>query len=167
MSYSYRGLYKKPSLPAPPDSPEWRIPKAEKLFLPDGTVHLVSKTDTQHNDNYAKEEITDVNGLVLWQGIHKDRPSRYLDWASPAQHFYDQQMQSVSQLGPDLPGFIEVPVRASGEFKEVWRYDLEAQVFAGYEARGGLIGYLGADGFVSFKSSGKTIWGIYGLHVMD
>ena len=26
-------MYKKPSLPAPPDSPEWRIPKAEKLFL--------------------------------------------------------------------------------------------------------------------------------------
>ena len=148
-------MYKKPSLPAPPDSPEWRIPKAEKLFLPDGTVHFVSKTGTQHNDNNAKEEITDVNGLVLWQGIHKDRPSRYLDWASPAQHFYYQQIQSVSQLGPDLPGFIEVPVRASGEFKEVWRYDLEAQVFAGYEARGGLIGYLGADGFVASKAQAK------------
>ena len=89
-------MYKKPSLPIPPDSPEWRIPKAEKLFLPDGTVHFVNKVDTQSNDNYAKEEITDVNGLVLWHGIHKDRPSRYLDWASPAPNFYGQQMQSVS-----------------------------------------------------------------------
>ncbi len=147
--------YKKQPLPVSPDSPEWRIPKADKLFLPDGTVHLVSKTDTQHNDNYTKEEITDANGLVLWHGIRKERPFKYLDWASPAQHFPYQQMLSVSQLGPDLPGFIEAPVRASGEFKEVWRYDLEAQLFAGYEARGGLIGYLGADGFAASKAQAK------------
>jgi hypothetical protein len=148
-------IYKKPSLPVPPDSPEWRISKADKLFLPDGTVHFVIKVDTQHNNDYAKVEITDANGLVLWQGIHKDRPSRYLDWASPAPNFYGQQMQSVSQLSPDLPGFMEVPVRVSEELKEVWRYDLEAQVFVGYEARGGLIGYLGADGFAASKAQAK------------
>ncbi|MGD0597485.1 MAG: hypothetical protein ABSA64_08195 [Sedimentisphaerales bacterium] len=147
--------FKKQPLPALPDSPEWRIQKASKLFLPDGTIHLVNKADTQRNDSYAKEEITDVNELVLWQGIQKDRPSKYLDWASFTQNFGEQQMRYVSQLSPGLPGFIEAPVRVSGEFKEVWRYDSEAKVFAGYEAGGGLIGYLGANGFVVSKAQAK------------
>jgi hypothetical protein len=146
---------KKQPLPVSPDSPEWKMQKADKLFLPDGTIYLANKADTQHNDSYAKEEITDVNGLVLWQGIHKNRPSKYLDWASFTQNFNEQQMRYISQLNPTLPGFIEAPVRVSGEFKEVWRYDLEAQAFAGYEAGGGLIGYLGANGFVVSKAQAK------------
>ncbi|MGA2679625.1 MAG: hypothetical protein ABSF37_10055 [Sedimentisphaerales bacterium] len=146
---------KKQPLSALPDSPEWRMQKADKLFLPDGTIYLANKVDTQHNDSYAKEEITDVNGLVLWQGIHKDRPSKYLDWASFTQNFNEQQMRDISQLSPGLPGFIEAPVRVSGEFKEVWRYDLEAQAFAGYEAGGRFIGYLGANGFVASKAQAK------------
>ena len=148
-------MFKKQPLPVSPNSPEWRIPKADKLFLPDGTIYLANKADTQHNDSYAKEEITDINGLVLWQGIHKNRPFKYLEWASFTQNFGEQQMLSISQLSPGLPGFIEAPVRVSGEFKEVWRYDLEAQVFAGYEAGGGLIGYLGAGGFEASKAQAK------------
>jgi hypothetical protein len=64
-------------------------------------------------------------------------------------------MRYVSQLSPELPGFIEAPVRVSGKFNEVWRYDSEAKVFAGYEAGGGLIGYLGADGFAASKDQAK------------
>ena len=93
-------IYKKPSLPVPPAGPEWRISKASKLFLPDGTIHLVNKVDTQRNDDYAKEEITDVNGLVLWQGIQKDRPSKYLDWASFMQNFSEREMRYISQSNP-------------------------------------------------------------------
>ena len=148
-------IYKKPSLPVPPAGPEWRISKASKLFLPDGTIHLVNKVDTQRNDDYAKEEITDVNGLVLWQGIQKDRPSKYLDWASFMQNFSEREMRYISQSNPKLPGFLEVPVKVSGEFKEVWRYDFEAQEFACYEAGGGLIGYLGANGFADSKAQTK------------
>jgi hypothetical protein len=58
-------------------------------------------------------------------------------------------------LTPDLPGFIEVPVRVSGKSKEVWRYDSEAQAFAGYEAGGGPIGYLGTGGFAASKAQAK------------
>ena len=90
--------FKKQPLPVSPDSPEWRIPKADKLFLPDGTIHLVNKLDTQSNDSFAKEEITDLNRLVLWQGIRKDRPFKYLDWAPFMQNFNEQQMQYASQL---------------------------------------------------------------------
>jgi hypothetical protein len=151
---------KKLSPPKFSDDPQWSTHIASKLFLPDGTTHLVHRKNTMgynRNENYyandyTKEEITDANGLVLWQGIRKNRPFKYLDWESFAQNFGEQRMQDISKLSPELPGFIEAPVRASEELKEVWRYDFEAQTFAGYEAGGGLIGYLGADGFSVSKA---------------
>jgi hypothetical protein len=52
-------------------------------------------------------------------------------------------------LIPKLSGVFEVPVRVGREVKEAWRYDFEGDVFVGYKIEGGLIGYLGADGFVN------------------
>jgi hypothetical protein len=131
-------------------------------------MHLLHRKDTLHyddyTDDYTKEQITDVNGTFLWQGIHKDRPSKYLAWASFVENFGEWQMRNMSQLNPNLPGVLEVPVRVAGEVKEVWQYDFEAQVFAGYEVAGGLIGYLGADGFAASKAQpfgefkGFTSW---------
>jgi hypothetical protein len=142
---------KKLSPPKFSDDPQWSTHIAVKLFLPDGTMNLSHRKDTlrydDYTDDYTKEQITDVNGTFLWQGIHKDRPSKYLAWASFVENFGEWQMRNMSQLNPNLPGVLEVPVRVAGEVKEVWQYDFEAQVFAGYEVGGGLMGFLGADGF--------------------
>jgi hypothetical protein len=151
-------LYTNEKLSPPkfPDDPQWSTHIAGKLFLPDGTMHLVHRKDTlrydNYTDDYTKEKITDVNGIFLWQGIHRNRPLKYLDWASFAQNFSERQMQSMFLLSPDLPSVFEVPVRIGGEVKEVWQYDFETQAFTGYEVGGGLIGYLGADGFAASKA---------------
>jgi hypothetical protein len=158
--------YEKPSPPIYPDDPQWKIHRAGKQFLPDGTMHLVRGTDIQDNGDYTKEEITDVNGNILWQGIRKDRPFKYLDWeASPRGYseFYGEQQISRMLLSPPLPCILEVPVRVGEEVKEVWQYDLEAQVFAGYKIEGGLMGYLGADGFVFSKAQAQPLGKIRGL----
>jgi hypothetical protein len=63
----------------------------------------------------------------------------------------------MSQLNPNLPGVLEVPVRVAGEVKEVWQYDFEAKAFAGYRIEGGLMGYLGADGFVFSKAQAQPL----------
>jgi hypothetical protein len=139
--------YEKPSPPVLPDDPQWKIHRASKLFLPDGTLHLVHRIDTLRNDDYTKEEITDVNNNVLWQGISKERPFKFLTWASWIDRYNERQMQYMSSLSPDLSGVLEIPVRFAGEIKEVWRYDIGADVFSGYEVGGNRIGYLGAAGF--------------------
>ncbi len=145
--------YEKPSPPQFPDDRQWRINKADKLFLPDGTMHLVRRLDTQNNDAYTKEEITDVNGNVLWQGIRKERPFEYLAWASWPNAFYtEKQMRYMFLLTPELPTALEVPVRVAGEVKDIWRYDFETEAFVSYEVGGGLTGYLGADGFAASKA---------------
>jgi hypothetical protein len=153
--------YKKPSPPTLPDNVQWRIHKAGKVFLSDATMYLVRRIDTQDNGDYTKEEISDVNGSILWQGIRKDRPFKYLEWASYYYTGYsdEQQMRRMSLLSPDLSGVLEVPVRVGGavEVNEVWRYDSEGGVFAGYKVEGGLIGYLGADGFVCSRAQTQSL----------
>ncbi len=161
--------YEKPSPPKFPDDQQWRIHRAEKLFLPDGTMHLVRRIDEQDTGDYIKEEITDVNGNVLWQGIHDERPFKYLAWPlSPGEYnefFSERQMRNIlfSSI-PEMSGVCEVPVRVGGEVKEVWQYDFEADAFAGYKVGGGLMGYLGADGFVTSRAQpfgefkGFTAW---------
>jgi len=66
-------------------------------------------------------------------------------------------------LTPDLPGVPEVSVRIEGEVKEVWQYDFEAEVFAGYEVGGGLIGYIGANGFVGSKAQTQPLGNLRSL----
>jgi hypothetical protein len=159
-------MYEKPSPPIYPDDPQWRIHGATKYFLPDGTIHLVRRTDTKDKGDYTKEEITDVNGNILWQGIHKDRPFKYLEWeSSPREYaeFYGEQQISRMLLSPPLPCVLEVPVRVGGKANEVWQYDLEAQVFAGYKIEGGLMGYLGADGFAFSKAQAQPLGKFKGL----
>ncbi len=158
--------YEKPSPPIYPDDPEWRVHGAAKYFLPDGTIHLVRRIDTEDNGDYTKEEITDVNGNILWQGIRKDRPFKYLEWeSSPREYaeFYGEQQISRMLLSPPLPCVLEVPVRIGEKVQEVWQYDLEAQLFVGYRIEGGLMGYLGADGFVFSKAQAQPLGKFKGL----
>jgi hypothetical protein len=160
--------YEKKPHPKPPDGLEWKTHNASKLFLPDTTLHFVHRMDTQSDDDYTKEEITDVNGNVLWQGIRKERPFKYLDWGKPpreyTEFFSERQMRRMFMWIPWLSRVLEAPVRVGGEVKEVWQYDFEAQAFAGYEVGGGPMGYLGADGFAAFKAQpfgefkGFTSW---------
>jgi len=145
------------SPPKFPDDQQWRTHRADKLFLPDGTMHLVRRVDTQDNGDYTKEEITDVNGNVLWQGIREERPFKYLDWVS--QPTWPAWFFDLHTLDPALTGVLEVPVRVAGavEVNEVWQYDFEGDVFAGYKVEGGLIGYLGADGFVISRAQAQPL----------
>jgi len=158
--------YEKPSPPIYPDDPQWRIHRAAKHFLPDGTMHLVHRTDAQDDGDYTKEEITDVNGDILWQGIRKERPFKYLEWeSSPREYaeFYGEQQISRMLLSPPLPCVLEVPVKVGEKVKEVWQYDLEAQVFAGYSIKVGLMGYLGANGFALSKAQAQPLGKFEGL----
>ena len=156
-------FYEKPSPRKITEGPQWKTHRADKMFLPDGTLHLVQWVDMQHHDDFAKEEIIDVSGNTIWQGIHREQPFEYLAWASRPMLFDEQQMRGISLLTPELSGVLEVPVRAGQEVSELWRYDFEAQVFAGYEVEGGLIGYLGAGGFVNSKAQMQPLGDFNGL----
>jgi hypothetical protein len=139
--------YEKPSPSKLSSEPQHTIDDAGKPFLPDGTLHLIYRLDTQHSDDFSKEEITDVNGQILWQGPRKECPFKYLDWSTISGNFSELQMMNLSSLTPDLSSVLEVPVWNDSEVQDVWRYDSQTEVFKGYNLKTGLIGYLGPAGF--------------------
>jgi hypothetical protein len=75
--------YEMPSPTQISDDIESRINRAEKLYLPDGTMHLVHRMNEKGTCDYTKEEITDADGNVFWRGNRDERPFKYLEWSEP------------------------------------------------------------------------------------
>jgi hypothetical protein len=134
--------------------------KSEKNFLPDGTIHLVyefSDTPTVRDDEW-KEEVYDANGNLRWSGPQKNKPYEYLSWTEvPSGHekFDEQRMKQVYTITPEFSRPLEIPVRSRKKTEQLWRYDPTRQLFVGYRAGGGKIGYIGSKGFTDSISRAK------------
>jgi hypothetical protein len=133
------------------DDPNQRIADSEKKFLPDGTVHLVApafKYPFSVEEQYTKSLIYDINDNLLWEGIFKDAPYKYLRLEEPSEiTFGIENMIELKSYDMEFSRVLEVPVDLSKDTEEVWRYDQSAEVFIGYRLRGNPIGYLGRDGY--------------------
>jgi len=142
-----------------PDDPNERITRSAKNFLPDGTVHLVSQEYKYRSfeRDYSNEQIYDVNGTLLWKGLHRDCPYEYLSWAEePMNSSYEGFIQYLVTFGVELSQTLEVPVSSSERTEEVWRYDPSADLFVGYRFKGGKIGYIGSTGFTEKRTEAGT-----------
>jgi hypothetical protein len=134
--------------------PNWRIPSSVTGFLPDGTIHLICRTGYgKAGEQYNTEQIYDVNDKLLWQGLHKDRPYKYLTWAMyPTQSIGEGWMREMGMITPEFSRVIEIPVSSQERTLEAWRYESQSQHFVGYEIKGDKIGYIGASGFTQSKA---------------
>ncbi len=135
-------------------SDEWRINSSSKKLMADGTIHLVYTTKHSYiRRGYSEEQIYDVNGNLMWQGTEKDRPFEYLQWAGyPRGSFNDHQLLYMQQITPELSRVLDIPVNSSQRTEEIWRYDIERQIFRGYGLEGEVVGYIGATGFAVSQS---------------
>jgi len=159
---TYRPGYTRP---APPKGPNWRIAHSAKHFLPDGTIHLVYRSDySRAGQDYEQEQIYDTNDNLLWEGLRKDRPYEYLSWDGPrlalTKRIYESQMITA--------GFsreLEITVNSSEKTEQLWRYQRRGGFFVGYGMKKALefsnsiveidtakIGYISAAGFTESKA---------------
>ena len=136
-----------------------RIADSEKKFLPDGTVHLVApafKYPFSVEEQYTKSLIYDINDNLLWEGIFKDAPYKYLRLENPLETtFVVDNMRELRSFYMEFSRVLEVPADLYKETKEVWRYDQSAEVFIGYRLREVLIGYIGSDGYAESPAKAK------------
>ncbi len=132
-----------------------RIQHARKEFLPDGTLHLVTKIgrprwQPQHTPDppTAQEQVYDVNDRLLWEGPTKEIPYDYLAWARRIgrDDFTAEQMRRTQVVAPDTSRTLEIPVATADERLETWRYDRWSDCFIGYDLKSGKLGCLGATG---------------------
>jgi hypothetical protein len=157
-----RSMIKKPKVELSEEEKHLqKIRNSLKSFLPDGTIHLVYTLGFKPGrlDEPKKEEIYDVNSMLLWSGLIKDRPYEYLSWARPLsgyhQRFDEIRMKQIQMITPELSRSLQIPVRAKEKTEQIWRYEPTRQLFVGYHTDGGKIGYIGSTGFTDSKSRAK------------
>jgi len=133
---------------------EWKQHRSSKEVMADGTIHLVfTKEYSRLRQGYNEQQIFDVNGNLIWQGSDKDKPYEYLQWAErPSNSFSDRQLLYMQQTGPELSRLLEIPVNSNLRTEEIWRYDIERQIFTGYGRHAEVVGYIGAGGFAIERS---------------
>jgi hypothetical protein len=135
-----------------------RIKYSLKEVLPDGTIHLLyqpGRTLYSQWEDSSKQQVYDTNDNLLWEGIAKDSPCKYLSWTANAggDSFNAQSMKQIQMITPELSRTLEIPVILQNETIQIWRYAPDGEFFTGYRAGGEKIGYAGATGFEDSKSA--------------
>ncbi|MHB0946276.1 MAG: hypothetical protein ACYC3B_03805 [Sedimentisphaerales bacterium] len=130
------------SLTPPVSLPEsetmrWNIHCSRKEFTPDGKALLAAGAG---NGNV----IWDTNCVKLWEGRKNDLPIeyKYLEWTEALEHNPD-----FKHSGFILQASEAFIIMRNKEAKETWKYLPDSEIFAGYKFEGGIIGYLGINGF--------------------
>lgn len=136
--------------------PLWRVSRSKKEFLPDATIHLIHTLEySRFNKLNRQEWIYDANDNLLWEGIRKDRPYKYLFWAQKKSGLTDRRMTEMQIITPAFSRSLEIPVNSQGKTEQVWRYDPAEDLFVGYRIKGGKIGFFGSTGFTDSKVEAK------------
>ncbi len=133
-----------------------RIGRSEKLFLPDGTVHLMYR-DRQLPEN-ERALIYDINDSLIWQGNEDELPNSYLKWPdTPGRYLNTYSLRGYREIYPDSRRSIVVPLLNGRDIESLWRYESSGGYFAGFDKDGNRIGYCGSSSFVQEKSQTKPL----------
>jgi len=132
-----------------------RIWRARKEFLPDGTLHLVTRTGgPEYRSQYepdaadAQVQVYDTSDNVLWDGPTGELPYDYLAWAEYVRRdsFDASELHHRVQTVTSDAKTIEFPVATADELLAKWRYSPWHDCFLGYNLQGERLGYLSAAG---------------------
>ena len=135
-----------------------RIKYSLRQVLPDGTIHLVHQPGTRNHYQWkdsGEQQVHDINDNLLWQGIAKDNPYKYLSWTTNIgdESFDIRSMKYMQTITPELSRSLQIPVRSKNKTNQIWRYSPKADFFTGYKFGGQKIGYAGATGFADSISA--------------
>lgn len=136
---------------------EWRIPRAKKMFMANGDVHLLCGQEPYfYFTTYEAISIYDANDALLWTGDHDEIPYQYaINGVSFQQHEPEDRQPNLEDLQKIALTFsrtLVLPVFSPERtFIEGWQYKPGLSLFVGFRADGGKIGYLGSNGFAELK----------------
>jgi len=143
----------------------WRIPKAEKKFLVDGTIHLItSERDPFAKSSKSKNTLTiyNANDSLIWSGSEKDLPYNYVlhvpDYRRKTGKSFQTVLRQKEGIRMQFSRRFLVPV-VSDERKilQRWFYDSKYQVFEGFDSNGEIIGCIGLNGFNELRDKVKGL----------
>jgi hypothetical protein len=138
----------------------WRINEMAKLFLVDGTIHLIHIGDRPNRwEEERQMEVYDVNNKLLWAGGQEESPYTYLQWPDYrgwSQDYVARYMAEMRMITPQLSRTLMIPVvNFEREILQRWRYEPGPEYFIGYDSQGRKIGYAGSNGFTELQNEIK------------
>ena len=140
----------------------WRIAEMGKLFLVDGTIHLIHSIKDQPNrwDQERQIEVYDANNNLLWAGEQEKNPYTYLQWPDYRRGIHQllepRYMAEMRMITPQLSQTLMVPVvNSERQILQRWRYEPGPDYFVGFNSEGGKIGYAGSNGFTKLQNEVK------------
>jgi hypothetical protein len=162
LSDSRRARPAKPEL-TEPQARQKRIRESLREFLPDGTSHLIhTAVRTDYRQKSLDEvEVYDAHDNLVWSGKRKDLPYAYIKWSyRPGTQYFGglgaRALNRWAGTGVEFSRQLAIPITsAAGEVIERWRYDREADVFAGYDSDQRPIGYWGSQGLTPSESQAR------------
>ena len=148
--------YRAPQSQTKPLDRQRRIERSFRLFLPDGTVHLVY-SDGKLPEN-QRIRIYDLNDNLLWQGNEEELPEKYLKWpGTSSRYLHTYTLRNRHAIYPDPRRSIVVPVLRGKDIESLWRYEDSGGYFAGFDLDDNRIGFFSSAGFVQEQSRIKTL----------
>ena len=143
--------YRKPQSQTKHLDRQWRIERSFRLFLPDGTMHLLY-SERQSPEN-LRVRIYDLNDNLLWQGNEEELPEKYLKWPGMSRRYLNSYtLRGRHAIYPDPRRSIIVPVPGGKDIQSLWRYEDSGGYFSGFDIDGKRIGFFSAAGFAQEKS---------------
>ena len=148
--------YRKQQSQTKPLDRQRRIERSFRLFLPDGTMHLVY-SERQSPEN-LRVRIYDLNDNLIWQGNEEELPEKYLKWPGMSGRYLNSYtLRSLHAIYPDPRRSIIVPVPRGMDIQSLWRYEDSGGYFSGFDIDGNRIGFFSAAGFSREKSRIKPL----------
>jgi hypothetical protein len=156
---------------APKDLDEkLRIPRANKMFLADGTVRLVCGLEASNFNvrTYEDVQVYDSNDRLLWTGEYDDQPYHYVAKGKSFECYHPERLVfNITQwqmIDLNFSKTLTVPVVSpEGSVIQQWRYEPARKMFIGFDSNGREIGYAGSNGFAKAKKEAKPFGEYKGL----
>ena len=159
--YTDNSYYQPQELQREPVDRSQRIDSSKKMFLPDGTIHLVytdlSQFYTSPSDH--KYQVYDTNDDIIWQGNNEEYEKyseKYLD-LNPFVGILNYNPYDFESVNANARNSIILPLLKGRQKTGYWRYNNFGGYFAGFDSKNKIIGYCGSNGFIQKKSQIKSL----------
>jgi hypothetical protein len=145
--------------------PKKRIDSSAINYLPDGTIHIVYTEYSAKPRADHMKQIYDSNFNLIWEGNDKEQniySGRYLafNFSIPTYNLNNDIYRFSSVYFSNTQSLI-LPAQEDMVKNGYWKYNHYTNCFEGFDKNKNIIGYCGAEAFVSDKSKLKKYGEIF------
>lgn len=132
-------------------------------------MHLLQNVRAHPTFYQNPNVVSDLNGKVLFEGLGRDLPFKYITWVESLRYQSNDPRTSyyfMNEIGVEFSRWLRIPVIKFGPVRssdnnryidQYWRYMPEKEIFVGYDSSGRCVGYAGANGIQQTPEKAESL----------